>query len=547
MRFTAELRGRGVASALFAMAIGAALVGCSHRETEVQAGDREQIINCGNLDEPTDLDPQIINSTTDSNIAYTLFEGLAAYDPKDLHAVPGVAERWESNADATVWTFHLRADARWSNGDPVTAADFVYSYHRMLSQKLAAEYASFLFHLKNGEDFFYGKITDFGLVGAKAVDDRTLVLTLWHPMPYFPSLTCHPAWYPVHKATIEKFGAMDERSTAWTKPGNIVGNGPFVLKDWIPNQVVRVVKSPTYWNRDSVRLAGCNFFPIEDESTEEAAYRAGQLHTTILVPIDKIAAYRKDPSGVLREYPNIGTYYYRLNVAKPPLNDVRVRRALSLSIDRLEITEHVTKGGQRPAGNLVPPGTAGFVSKTVVKTDIDEARKLLAEAGYPDGKGFPVMEILYNTNEGHRRIAEAIQQMWRKNLGINVTLLNQEGKVWDDTMRQGNYQIGRMAWNGDYLDPSTFIDVMTSNNGNNDTGWSNAEYDRLDDLAMRTADNSKRFEYFQECEAILARESPIIPVYFYERNILVAPEVKGWYDNLLDIHPLNSVYLAPSQ
>jgi oligopeptide transport system substrate-binding protein len=157
------------------------------------------------------------------------------------------------------------------------------------------------------------------------------------------------------------------------------------------------------------------------------------------------------------------------------------------------------------------------------------------------------MEILYNTNEGHRRIAEAIQQMWRKNLGINVTLLNQEGKVWDDTMRQGNYQIGRMAWNGDYLDPSTFIDVMTSNNGNNDTGWSNAEYDRLDDLAMRTADNSKRFEYFQECEAILARESPIIPVYFYERNILVAPEVKGWYDNLLDIHPLNSVYLAPPQ
>ncbi len=230
-------------------------------------------------------------------------------------------------------------------------------------------------------------------------------------------------------------------------------------------------------------------------------------------------------------------------MTKPPLNDVRVRRALSLSVDRRRITEDVTKGGQTPAGNLVTPGTGGFVSRTSVKTDVAAAKKLLAEAGYPDGRGFPSVEILYNTNEGHRRVAEAIQQMWRTNLGIEVTLLNQEGKVWNDTMRQRNYQIGRFGWTGDYLDPSTFIDVLTSTNGNNETGWGNAEYDRLSKLAMATADNSKRFEYFQQCEAILARESPIIPIYFYERNYLVRRSVKGWYDNLLDIHPLNAVYL----
>jgi oligopeptide transport system substrate-binding protein len=536
---------RATAGILALAAACLAFVGCS-RESQVDVGNQQQILNWGNLSEPTDLDPQIIDSNTDANIVYTLFEGLAAYDPKDLHAIPGVAESWESNADATVWTFHLRANAVWSNGDPVTAGDFVYSFHRMLSPKLAAEYASFLFHLKNGEAYFNGKVTDFGQVGAKAVDDRTLVLTLWHPLPYLPSLVCHSSWYPVHKPTIEKYGAMDDRATAWTKPGNIVGNGPYVLTEWRPNQVIRVVKSPTYWNHDAVKLAGCNFFPIEDEATEEASFRSGQLHVTANIPIDKIAGYRKDPSGVLRSSLLLATYFYRLNVNRPPLDNVKVRRALSLAVDRRQICEDVAKGGQVPAGSLVTPGTGGFVSTTSIKTDVPEAQRLLAEAGYPGGKGFPDVEILYNTTEGHRRIAEAIQQMWLKNLGINVTLQNQEAKVWNDTMRQHNYQIGRFAWVGDYLDPSTFIDIMTTHNGNNETGWSNAEYDRLDDLAMKTGDNAKRYEYFQQCEAILAKESPIIPIYFYVRNNLVRPEVKGWYDNLLDIHFLNSVYLAPA-
>jgi oligopeptide transport system substrate-binding protein len=532
--------------AAVAAAVASVLVGCSKRESQIRTDNQQQILDWGNLAEPTDLDPQIINSNTDANVVYALFEGLTAYDPKDLHPIPGVAESWESNADVTVWTFHLRANAKWSNGDPVTADDFVYSYKRMLSQKLAAEYAQFLFHLKNGEAYFKGQITDFSQVGVKAVDAHTLVLTLWHPLPFLPTLVCHSSWYPVPKATIEKYGAMDERATAWTRPGNMVCNGPFILSEWKPNQVIRVVKSPTYWDHDNVKLSGCNFFPIEDESTEEASFRSGQLHVTAQVPIEKIAAYRKDPTGVLRSSLLLASYFYRLNVTKPPLDDVRVRRALSLSVDRREITEDVAKGGQEPAGGLVPPGTGGFEPKDSVRTDVPEAQKLLAEAGYPGGKGFPVLEILYNTTEGHRKIAEAIQQMWLKNLGINVTLLNQEAKVYTDTMRQGNYQIARYAWVGDYLDPSTFIDIMTTTNGNNQTGWGNAEYDRLDDLAMKTADATKRFEYFQKCEDILARESPVIPIYFYKRNYLVRREVQGWYENLLDIHFLNRVSLAPS-
>ncbi len=519
--------------------------GCSRRESQAEADTRRRILDWGNLAEPASIDPQLVNSTTDADIVYALVEGLANYDPKDLHPTPGVAERWESNADATQWTFHLRGNARWSNGDPVTAEDFVYAYRRILSQKLAAPYANMLFHLRNGEAYYKGTLTDFSRVGVSAPDPRTLVLSLWHPLAYLPLMVCHMSWFPVHRPTIEKFGAIDDRATRWTLPGNYVGNGPFVLTEWKPQQVIRVVKSPTYWNAASIRLEGCNFYPIDLASTEETAFRAGQLHVTQQVPPEKLEAYGKDPRHVLRQYPIMATYFYRLNVNKPPLNDARVRRALSLAIERSQITEHVLKAGQVPAGTLTTPGTGGFMPPQLVKTDIPEAQRLLAEAGYPGGAGFPSIEILYNTTETHQHIAEAIQQMWLKNLGIHATLINQEAKVVEDVMRQGNYQVARYGWNGDYLDPSTFIDIMTTGNGNNQTGWSNAEYDRLDALAQTTGDNRKRFDYFLQCEQILARESPLIPLYYYTRSLLVRPEVRGWEGNLIDMHLLNGVSLEP--
>jgi oligopeptide transport system substrate-binding protein len=531
---------------LFLIALAAlALGGCGKRETKVESGDRSQILHLGNMIEPSDLDPALVDDNETFNVVIALMEGLTQYDPRTCLPTPAVAERWEVSADNLTWTFHLRPEARWSNGDPVTAQDFLYAYRRMLSPGLAAEYAYMLFALKNGEAYYGGKIADFAQVGARAPDDHTLVLELTRPVPYLPRMLCHAAWYPVHRATIEKFGRIDQRGSRWTLPGNYVGNGPFVLAEWEPHQIIRATRSPTYWNRGQVRLNEIDFYPIEDNTTEEAMFRGGQLHITATMPIGKIAVYKTDPklAGLLFQDTYLATYYYCFNVKKPPLDDVRVRRALAYAIDRRELVDRVALGGQLPAGHLTPPGTAGFTATAEVPSDPARARELLAQAGFPGGKGFPQLELLYNTNEGHRQIAEAIQQMWRRALGIDVVLRNEEAKVQNDTLHQHNFQISRYAWVGDYVDPSTFLDVMLSDDGNNFTGWKNAEYDRVVLEADHTADETRRFALYQRAEQILADECPIAPIYFYTRNNLRRPDVKGWYSNLLDQHPYTGVYL----
>uniref|UniRef100_UPI00404B3CD9 peptide ABC transporter substrate-binding protein n=1 Tax=Cephaloticoccus sp. TaxID=1985742 RepID=UPI00404B3CD9 len=530
---------------LLALIVSIAFTACQKRESAVTEANRTQTLLLGNLSEPNDLDPAYPDSQQTANIVIALMEGLCQYDAKTSLPVPAVAESWEASNDSLTWTFHLRPTARWSNGEPLTAKDFVYSYRRNLSPGLGAEYTTMLFALKNGQAFYDGTVTDFAEVGVKAVDDHTLVLQLSHPIPYLPKLLCHTIWFPVHQATIEKFGRIDQRGSKWTRPDNYVGNGPFILKDWLPNQIIRVTKSPTYWNRDAVRLNGINFYPVEANSTEEAMFRTGQLHITAQMPIDKIAVYRDDPrlAVFLHQAPMLATYYFRFNTRHKPLDDVRVRRALATSIDRREMVEKVTLGGQPPAGHLTPPGIAGFDPDVDQPYDPELARKLLAEAGYSGGQGFPALEFLYNTNESHRKIAEAIQQMWRRELGINITLVNQEGKVWSDTMRTGHYDIARMAWVGDYVDPSTFLDIMTTGNGNNETGWGSPEYDRLIAEATTTADEAKRYALYERCEQILADECPIAPLYFYNRNNLILPSVKGWYDNPVDMHPYVGVYL----
>ncbi len=527
---------------LIALLFGA----CSKRETRVEAGNRTQSIHLGNLGEPNDLDPHIPDSQNTGNIIQAFFEGLTQYHPQTSEPVPAVATRWEISADNLTWTFHLRPEAKWSNGDPVTAADFVFAYQRMLSPKLGAEYAYMLYVLKNGEAFNTGKLTDPSLIGVRAADAHTLVLTLDHPVPYLPTMLCHTSWYPLHRATIEKFGRWDQRGTAWTRPGNLVGNGCFNLADWKPNRYVRGVKSPTYWDHAAVKLTEVFFYPIESEDAEERTFRSGQLHVTNTIPISKIAVYDKEHPELFHPELFLGSYIYRFNVNKPPLNDARVRRALAMAINRDQIVRDVSRGHQVAASNFTPPNLAGFTATARVPQDLAAAQKLLAEAGFPGGAGFPKMEILINTNEGHRLIAEAIQQMWKKGLGIEVGIYNQESKVWATSMRALNYDIARFAWIGDYLDASTFLDLMASDSGNNQTGWKNAEYDRMLALARTTADIAKRFEYFQRCEAILAEECPIAPIYFYSRNNLRLTNVKGWYGNLLDAHPLKGVNLEPA-
>jgi oligopeptide transport system substrate-binding protein len=523
------------------------LAGCGRRETRVEAGDRAQILYKGNGAEPQELDPHVITSVSEYHIMMSLFEGLVSEDPHDMHPMPGVAESWDVSPDGRIYTFHLRKNAKWSNGDSVTARDFLESYKRILTPSLASEYSYMHFVVTNAQAYNEGKITDFDQVGYKALDDYTLQVTLENSTPYFLPLLLHQSWFPVHLPTIRKYGNPYERGSKWTRPGRFVGNGSFVLEKWRVNDIIVVKKSPTYWDRDRVRLNEICFLPIESDETEERAFRAGQLHVTETLPLSKVDYYKKNYPDLLKIGPYLGSYFYYINVTRPPMNDKRIRRALALTIDRESLVKNVLRGGQLPAFCMTPPGTAGYTCRTQLHENIAEAKRLLAEAGYPDGKSFPTVELMYNTLESHRIIAESIQQMWKKNLGIEVHLANQEWKVFLDSQRMLNYQICRSSWIGDYVDPNTFLDMFVTGNGNNRTGWSNHEYDRLIAEAARTSDPQQRLEVFQKAEAILLDELPMIPIYFYTRVCAQRPEVKGWYPTILDNHPFKYVYLEPTK
>jgi oligopeptide transport system substrate-binding protein len=539
---------RRLAICLGALAILSLFPGCGKRETLIEAGDRTQVLHIGNGTEPQDLDPDIVTGVQEYHIIMSLLEGLVTEDPVDLHPVPGVAETWDISPDRKVYTFHLRANAKWSNGDPVTARDFLETYKRILSPSLASEYSYMHFVVKNAQPYNEGKITDFNQVGYKVIDDHTLQITLDNSTPYFLSLLTHQSWYPVHIPTVAKYGDVYQRGNKWTRPGHFVGNGAFVLAKWVVNDVIEVRKSPTYWDRDRVKLNAIRFYPIESDDTEERAFRAGQLHVTETVPLSKIDYYKAQHPDLIDTGPYLGIYFYRVNVTKPPLNDKRVRQALAMALDRESIVKDITKGGQLPAYNFVPPGTAGFTSHAEIKENLTEAKRLLAEAGYPNGKGMPPVEILYNTLESHRTIAEAIQQMWKTKLGVDARLVNEEWKVYLDAQRSLDYQVCRAAWIGDYVDPNSFMDMWLTGGGNNETGWSNPDYDHLIAEAARTTDPQQRLQVFEKAEGILMTDMPEIPIYFYTRLFLKRPEVKGWYPTLLDNHPYKYVYLeAPEK
>lgn len=504
------------------------LTGCQKRESPVARGDREGILHFGNTAEPRDLDPQIITAYTDALIVMALFEGLVLQDPKTLDPVPGVAERWDVSADGLVYTFHLRDNARWSNGDPVTAEDFAYSFRRMLTPALATEYSYMLYPVKNAEAFNTGKLTDFTQVGVKALDHRTLQLTLDHPTPYFLSLLAHQSWWPVHRPTIEKFGKLDQRGTAWTRPGNHVGNGPFVLDQWKVSDHIIVRKSPTYWDRDRVGLNQIRFYPIESAGTEERAFRAGQLHVTYACPLEKIGNYRTEHPDLIRVEPWLETSYLRVNVTRPVLKDRRVRQALGQAIDRRALVESVMRGGEIPAPHFTPPDTAGFTALANMPSDPASARRLLAEAGFPDGRGFPELELHYATSDHGLKLAQALQEMWKKELNIHVSLRNEEFKVYLDTQRRLSYDLSLSRWVGDYPDPATFLEMFATDNGNNQTGFSNADYDRLIAQAALTADRTQRFDLFQRAEKLLMIEAPMIPLFFGTHVYLARPGVREY-------------------
>jgi oligopeptide transport system substrate-binding protein len=523
------------------------LSSCGDYQSNVESGNREGTLHWGNGTEPQSLDPHIATGVPEHHIISSLMEGLVYKDGETLEPRPGVAKSWDISADGRVYTFYLRQDARWSNGDLHNAHDYVWSWWRALQPALGNLYAYMYFPIANAKAYYDGEISDFSQVGVKALDDYVLQVTLTEPIPYFLQLLDHYSTYPVHRATVEKFGTADQRGTRWTFEGNIVGNGAFQLKEWKINRRITVERNPHYWNAKNVRLNQVVFYPTENVTTEERMFRAGQLHYSG-IPSDKIQAYSQSDDPSLRIQPYLGVYFYRLNVNKPQLSDKRVRRALGMTINRDQLVSQITKGGQIPAYAITPPGTMGYYPESDLAFDPEGAKKLLAEAGYPNGEGFPTTEILYNTSEGHRKIAVALQQMWKKHLNIDVILLNQEWKVYLDTVSNHHYEIARAGWIGDYVDPNNFLDMFLCNGGNNRTHWCNPVYDQIIlQQVPKAQTHQQRLELFQQAENILLDEMPVIPIYIYTSNNLVHPTVKNFGRNILNQANYREMYLEPQK
>jgi oligopeptide transport system substrate-binding protein len=521
---------------------------CGSGESNVVSGNRDGILHYGNGTEPQGLDPHVVTGVPENHIIRALFEGLAVKNPITLEPEPGVAQRWDFSDDGRIITFYLNPEAKWSNGEQVTASDYVWSWNRALHPMTGNEYSYMLFPVKNAEAYLKAEISDFAEVGVKALDDTTLEVTLNEPTPYFVQLMDHYSTFAVHPETLLRFGEMTDRYTPWTRVGNIVSNGAFTLSEWSLNRRIIVEKSEHYWDRDTVSLNGVVFYPMENVVSEERMFRVEQLHYTQVVPLDKIPLYRDMPNTPYVQSAYLGTYYYLINTKRPPVDDARVRKALAMSVDREKLTRTVLQETAFPAYSITPPDTLGYFPPKLFDYDPTEARRLLAEAGYPNGEGWPGLEILYNTNEGHRKIAVAIQQMWKSELGIDITITNQEWKVYLDSVTQIDFQVARRGWIGDYVDANNFLDLFITDGGNNSTHFSDPVYDDLILYeAPKAPTREERYALFTEAETILMDEMPIIPIYTYTSKHLIHPSVEGLHSNLMDSLNLKYVKLVPGR
>ena len=522
------------------------LAACTGGESNVSEGNRLGILHYGNGSEPQGLDPHVVTGVPENHLIRALFEGLAVKNPYTLEPEPGVAERWDFSEDRRIITFHLRQDALWSNGDQMTAHDYVWSWQRALSPAMGNLYAYMLYPVLNAEAYATGKLEDFSHVGVKALDDKTLQVTLTEPTPFFLQLMDHYSTFALHRPTIEKFGKATDRFTRWTRVENIVSNGAFTLSEWKLNRRITMTKSETYWDRDSVRLNGVVFYPTENIVSEERMFRVGQLHYTQTIPLDKIPVYQAMENTPYVQAPYLGTYFFLINTNRPPVDDVRVRKALSMSIDRQKLNDTVLQKSNVPAYTITPPGTLGYQPPKLFDFDPEQARQLLADAGFPGGEGWPGLELIYNTSESHRKIAVALQQMWKDELNIQVTISNQEWKVYLDSVTQMEFDIARRGWIGDYVDPNNFLDLYLTDGGNNNTGYSDPRYDEMiTRLAPQAKTREERFAIFYEAEQMLMEEMPILPIYTYTSKHLIHHSVKGLPSNLMDSLNLKYVWLDP--
>ncbi|MDQ3623925.1 MAG: peptide ABC transporter substrate-binding protein [Verrucomicrobiota bacterium] len=518
----------------FALAL-AILAGCG------RALDRADLVFLNGA-EPETLDPALITGQLEGRIAYALFEGLASFDQTGT-ARPGVAERWDISADGRVYTFHLRKEAKWSNGEPVTSVDFLQSWQRTLQPATAAEYAYQLHYVVNARAYNEGKLTDFTQVGLRAPDPHTFEVTLENPTPFFIDLCAFATLLPVHMPSVRRW---EERGESFTKPGRLIGNGAFVLTEWRLFDRIRVRKNPHYWNYNNVGMQSIDILPAARPMTAFNFYATGAADLMMdkgLAPTPLMEELKKRPD--FHSAPFLGNYFLRFNVTRKPFDDVRVRMAFSIVIDKELIVTKITKAGELPADSLTPPDTAGYYPPPGPRRDVARAKQLLAEAGYPGGKGFPIVYYLYKGDSDlDRDIAVELQGMFGEHLGVQIQLRPQEWKVYLNSLSQLDYDLCRSSWVGDYKDPNTFLDMFVTGGGNNRTGWSSPRYDELIAAAGVELDREKRFAIFQEAEKILiSNEAPICPLYYYVGiQFYDASRLGGIEANLTDEHPLKSMF-----
>ena len=505
-------------------------------ESTTQNVEQKLVFNLGA--DPKSVDPQL-NAATDGGIVVNnTFEGLMRTGA-DGKSHPAGATSVDVSEDKLTYTFHLREDAKWSDGKPVTSHDYKYAWLRALDPKVASEYSFQLYYIKGGQEYFEGKGKRED-VGLETPDDYTFVVTLKAPVAYFLDLVTFYTFMPVRQDVVE------QKPEGWAKDPKItVSNGPFVISDYKMNDQIVLSPNPHYWNKDNVKLKKVVLDMVVDASTALTAYDNGEMDILITVPIPEIPKRQvEDPTFHIVPY--LGTYYYIFNVNKAPTDNINVRKALTLAIDREQIVTDVAKGGQQPATGFVPTGLVDSQGNDFRKTagnygitpnaNIEKAKEYLAKAGYPDGKGMPPIELIYNTSEGHKAIAEAVQEMWKKNLGIDVNLVNQEWAVFQDTRHQGNFQVARGGWIGDYNDPMTFLDLWTTYSGNNDAQWKykpeNKEFDKLIENSKITTGVARDKDLYA-AEKLMMDQVIVAPIYYYTGLVMVKEKVKHWERDIL--------------
>jgi oligopeptide transport system substrate-binding protein len=595
-----------------------------------------------NESEVKSVDPALITGQPEGRVAYCLFEGLVRKHPKTLEPLPAVAERWEISDDKRVYTFYLRENAKWSDGSPVSARDFLYSWQRLLDPRTAAEYAFQAWSIKNAHNYSRGGsgieagdaveielnlplggvntkrgeiirgelvridqrseddrdfvvridgqdvsdnaespspeyggggfgtdsqevvfrptddataareappegtrwcrqvLLDFREVGVNVIDDATFQITLDSPTHYFLGLLAFYPFFPVNQECVETYG-----TPGWTKAEHIVTNGPYRVEFRRIRDRIRMVKNEHHWDRDNIRLGVVDALAVESLTTALNLFLTGEADWIGDAPPTAIREMMKaeSPRNDLNPAPFLGSYFYYVQTNRPPLDDLRVRKALSMAMDRAEICSKLMPSGDPPSYSIVPPGIPGYEQQFTDRGSPDEARRLLAEAGYPEGRGFPRMEIVTNTQESHMQIAELVRKQWQRELGITARTRNEEWGAYHSSLRQGKYDLARRGWIADYADPNTFLDLFLSHSEQNSTGWSNAEFDRLIERAANELDADKRYRMLEQAEAILLKELPMIPIYSYVSKNLVKPYVRGFYNNMCDEHFVRDMWI----